>query len=161
MGRVSAPYGVHGWIRVQPFSEQPGALLGHAQWWLRTREGWREVKALNARMHGDAIVAQLAGIADREDAAALRGADVGIERGALPQLKAGEHYREALVGMNVVNRAGESLGRVSAVLDAPAHALLEVAADDGRKRLIPVVPAIVEAIDADAGRVRVDWALDY
>jgi 16S rRNA processing protein RimM len=161
MGRVSAPYGVRGWIKVQPYSEEPDALLGHARWWLRAREGWRSHAVLDARLHSGAIVAQLAAIDQRECAAALRGADVGIERSALPRLRAGEHYHASLVGLNVVNRAGECLGRVSAVLDSPAHALLEVAAGDGRKRLIPAVPAIVDAIEVDAGLVRVDWALDY
>jgi 16S rRNA processing protein RimM len=161
MGRVSAPYGVRGWIKVQPYSEERDALLHHVRWWIHAHEGWRLHSVRDARLHSGAIVAQLEAIDDRETAAALRGADVGIEQSALPELKAGEHYREALVGLDVVNRAGESLGRVSAVLDSPAHALLEVVAGDGRKRLIPAVAAIVDAIDVDAGLVRVDWALDY
>ena len=43
MGRVAAPHGVRGALRVQPVSGEPGALLAHGEWWLRPPGGttWR------------------------------------------------------------------------------------------------------------------------
>jgi 16S rRNA processing protein RimM len=38
MGRVAAPYGVHGWVKVLPLSAAPETLLSHRQWWIRKRD---------------------------------------------------------------------------------------------------------------------------
>jgi len=42
MGRVSAPHGVKGWIKVQPFTQEIDGLLGYPRWWLGSdREWWQ------------------------------------------------------------------------------------------------------------------------
>ena len=38
MGRVAAPYGVHGWVKVLPLTAAPETLLAHRQWWIRKRD---------------------------------------------------------------------------------------------------------------------------
>ncbi|HMA31475.1 MAG TPA: ribosome maturation factor RimM, partial [Casimicrobiaceae bacterium] len=113
MGRVAAPYGVRGAIKVQPLSTDPASLLDHRQWWLRTRAPqaqWQPRAVRSARMHGAALVAQVDGIDTREAAAALRGAEVGIPRDDLPELLPGEYYQDDLVGLRVENREGVGLG---------------------------------------------------
>ena len=77
------------------------------------------------------------------------------------RLRKGEIYWSDLIGFTVVNRDGQMLGSVAGLLDTAAHAVLRVASDDGRERLIPLVPAYLDAIDPEARRVRVDWQLDY
>jgi 16S rRNA processing protein RimM len=79
----------------------------------------------------------------------------------LPSPKAGEFYWSDLVGLVVVNRAAEKLGRVSKVLETGAHPVLQVESEGGGARLIPVVAAYVDAIDPAAGRIMVDWPADF
>jgi 16S rRNA processing protein RimM len=166
MGRVTAPYGVRGWLRVDPVSREPDALLAHPTWWVR-RAGnseWRALARTGGRMHSGSIVAALEGVATREQAAALAGAEVGVPRAALPPLKRNEVYLADLPGLEVVNREGEVLGTVVAVTEHGAHPILRVArpaASPGPERLIPCVPAIVERIDVAAGRIDVDWGADF
>lgn len=166
MGRITAPYGVRGWLRVEPVSQAPDALLGHATWWLK-RAGdadWRAVRRTDARMHSGAIVAALEGVATREEAERLAGAEVGVPRRALPPLKGNEVYLADLPGLEVVNREGETLGTVVGVAEHGAHPILRVArpaASPGPERLIPLVPAIVDRIDVDENRIDVDWGADF
>jgi 16S rRNA processing protein RimM len=162
MGRIQGPYGVKGWLKARAFTALPDALLDYDRWWLsRSGEEWRECKVLSARLHSDSVLVEIDGVGDRVAAAMWRGALVGVPRAALPQLGRGEFYWADLLGFAVVNRAGEVLGEVRGLLETAAHAVLQVAGEDGRERLIPVVAAYVDAIDATARRIAVDWSKDY
>lgn len=164
MGRVLAPYGVKGWIKARPFTASPAALLKYERWWLAARDGrdaWSEFKVLSARRHGSSLLAELAGVGVREAAVPWRGALIGVPRAVLPQRPEGELYWVDLIGLTVVNRAGEVLGRVSGVLDTGVHPVLRVAGTDSAERLIPLVPAYVDAIEQGAARIVVDWQVDY
>lgn len=166
LGDVIGSYGVRGWVKVRPFSELPDALLGFATWWLKAPRGqdWREFARIDGRMHSGAVLAGLRGVETREAALALKGFEIGVPRAALPAAPEGEIYWEDLVGLAVVNRAGILLGEVRGVAQHGAHPLLRVAAPPGLpgpERLIPYVPAIVDRVDAGAGRIEVDWGVDY
>jgi len=165
MGRVTAAYGVQGWIKARAFTALPDGLFAYRTWWLATSDGeWREFAVLEARVHADAVVARLEGLNRREEAASWRGAEIGVPRASLPALGAGEVYLRDLVGLAVVNRAGVTLGRVASVLDTSPHPVLRLTGETGNggsDRLIPLVPAYVDAIDLAGARIVVDWQLDY
>lgn len=166
MAHVQAPYGVQGWVRIRSFSSEPDTMLKYAHWWLRPAgsDTWREVARLGGRMHSGAVLALLEGIATREAALALRGAEIGVPRDAMPALGRGEIYWADLVGLEVVNREGVALGQVVSVQEYGAHPVMRVApgADARRaERLIPFVAAHVDRVDLPARRIEVDWQPDY
>ena len=165
VGHVSGAYGVAGWLKIEPYTEAPDALLAFAQWWLRDakRTQWRCVQVSAARVHGSSVIAQVDGMQDRDAALALKGFELAVPRGALPPASADEIYLADLVGLTVVNREGRVLGRVSGVTEHGAHPLLQVAraSDAAVQQLIPYVPAVIDAVDLEARRIEVDWGEDY
>ena len=165
LGEVVGSYGVRGWIKVRPFTASPETLLRHPTWWLKPRGGdWRQYRQSDGRLHSGALVVALNGVDSREAALAMKGAEVGVRRSALPDAGDGEHYWDDLTGFAVRNRAGVLLGEVSGVTEHGAHPLLRVsrpAGARGAERLIPFVPAIVDRVDVGAGRIDVDWGEDY
>ena len=164
MGRIVAPYGVKGWVRVMPMTAERETLLSHGRWWVRPYRGagpWREHALQSGKVHGASLLVQLSGLADRETAAMLNGAEVGVPRSALPAPAENEYYWADLVGLAVVNRQAVVLGKVEAVDDFGAHPVLRVRADDGSARLIPFVAAYVDGVDAANARIDVDWQPDY
>src|SRR6266542_1686051 len=93
MGRVIGAYGVQGWIKARTFTASPDGLLAYRAWWLATGDDrWLEFAVLEARVHADALVARLEGMNRREEVAPWRGAAIGVPRGSLPALAAGEVY---------------------------------------------------------------------
>jgi 16S rRNA processing protein RimM len=163
MGRLLAPFGIKGWIRLKPFTAVPETLLEYRTWWLGPAEGkgdWKRYRVAEAQLHGTAIIASIEGVATREAAQALRGFVAGVPRDRLPKAAPDEHYWSDLVGLEVVNRAGQKLGRVAGLLDTGAHPVLRVEDETG-ERLIPMVPAYVDAIEPASGRIVVDWLEDY
>lgn len=159
MGRVAAPYAVKGWIKVQTFTEHLDSLLDYPVWRLGRNGQWREYRLLEGRVQGQALVAQLEGIDDRDQAERLRGMEIAVERAELPEADEDEYYWDELIGLAVVNHEGVSLGRVKGLLETGAHDVLEVEGE--RKRLIPFTEPIVLSVDTAAGVIRVDWAADY
>lgn len=156
MGRVTGPYGVQGWIKLQPYTEDPEALCDYKSWWI----GGQEKQVLEAAVHGASVIAQIAGLENREAAALLKGSEIAVPRNALPETAAGEFYWTDLIGLEVVNEQQEVLGKVAGHLSNSAHDVMRVA-DGGKERLLPFVEAVIREVDMKAGRIRVDWNADW
>jgi 16S rRNA processing protein RimM len=159
MGRISAPHGVKGWIKVQPFTAEARSLLDYPAWWIGGAGGWQEHALASGKTQGGTVLARLEGCEDREAAAALKGRTVAVPRAALPPARAEEYYWADLIGLRVVNAAEEDLGRVTAVMQTGANDVLVVG--DGRERLIPFIAQVIRDVDFAAGVIRVDWDADY
>ena len=159
MGRVSAPHGIKGWIKVQPFTQEMDGLLGYPQWWLARDGEWRQHRIAESAVHGTLVLARVEGCSDREAAAALKGAEVAIPRRLLPENREGEYYWSDLLGIEVLNRRGERLGRVAKVLETGANNVLVL---EGEKELlVPFVDNVILNVDLARGCLSVDWELDY
>ena len=87
MGRLLAPFGIKGWVRVKPFTAAPETLLAFKAWWLAPDESkeWTRYRVVEAQVHGGAIIAAIEGVATREAAHALRGFVAGVPKSALPK----------------------------------------------------------------------------
>jgi 16S rRNA processing protein RimM len=178
VGRIVDAWGVKGWIKVQPFSAEPDALLAAGHWFLKAPDGPLPVKpgasarplplvlqVKGAPRHGDVVVAGADELPDRNAAESLKGARVFVSRTHFPQAAEGEYYWVDLIGLQVVNREGELLGTVADLIDTGPHTVLRiVAAAAGQEpveRLVPFVDAYVDTVDLPSRRITVDWGLDF
>jgi 16S rRNA processing protein RimM len=169
VGYIAGAYGLQGWVRIRPYSAEADALTHAKTWWLGDPEQpqlLRDVDMMQAKQHSGDVVARLVGVADRNAAEALKGAVVQISRKHFPSLSKDEYYWVDLIGMQVVNLQGESLGVVDSLMDNGAHPILRVHAPGEpeaalREMLIPFVDNFVKQVDMAAKTVTVDWGLDY
>lgn len=179
VGRIVDAWGLQGGIKVLPFSNDPQALFSSRRWFLEPSErkpvtgGAPTLRGLlritSARSQGDVIVAVARDLTDRTAAEGLRGCRVFVSRASFPSLEAGEYYWHDLIGLAVVNREGEALGRVAGLLDTGAHSVLRVTptgtgatgAAVEPERLIPFVAAYIDGVEMAERRINVDWGLDY
>ena len=163
MGRVTAPFGIKGWVKVYALTAHPGNLRDYPVWWLGHDGGWREMRVAAARMHGNTLVAQIEGVADREAAAALRGFEIAVPREKLPAATDDEFYWADLIGLRVVNAEQHEFGSVARILQTGANDVLVVASGnaDERETLIPFIASAIRQVDLAAGVISVDWGKDY
>jgi 16S rRNA processing protein RimM len=159
MGRVTAPFGVQGWVKVQPLTQARGSLCGYRRWWLGGNGDWREVEVATARISGSALIARLEGVDDRETAASLRGSEIAVPRDAMPIAGSGEYYWADLIGLRVVNVEGHEFGRVARMLATGANDVLVT--DGARETLIPFIAGVIRSVDLAAGEIVVEWGADY
>ena len=147
---VVAPHGLKGEVRTKLFTEVGklrayGALSTGAGRILNV-EGARETKP------GEAIVS-FAGIADRDAAETLKGAELYVDRDALPALDKSEFYHADLVGLSAFDTEDRLLGRVAAIHNFGAGDVIEIVRGDGDSILLAFTRANVPAVDLAARRL--------
>ena len=169
LGRIVAPFGVQGWLKIHPFGDDPAAWRKMSHWWLSADDAapdaqWQRFELGTCRVHGKGLVAALTAVTDRNGAEALDGFFIGAPRAELPAPADNEYYWGDLVGLAVENTAGDSLGTVSGLLSTGANDVLQVQDGEGdaaTQRLIPFVAAYVLDVDLAARRIRVSWEKDW
>lgn len=155
MGRVCAPYGLKGWIKVQPFTQEPESLLNYSCWWVDQNGRWQQHRILESALRGAMVVARLEACDDRNSAAALKGSNIALPRGVLPENREGEFYLGDLLGMQVTLPNEAQLGCITNVLQTGANAVLVV---KGKTEiLVPFIEGVVVDVNLNAGQVTVDW----
>jgi 16S rRNA processing protein RimM len=156
LGFVGAPFGVRGWIKLRSHTDPPERLLDHRN--LRIGRGsiWRDYRIEASGRSGGALTVKLAGVEDRDQAQALRGAEVCVPRSELPPRDDKDFYRADLIGCEVVNLEGLGLGVVQHFVETPAQVLMVVRG--AQEFWIPAVPLHLRRVDLRERRVVVDWS---
>lgn|SRR5574340_421034 len=161
LGRIVAPFGVRGWVKIQPFGDDPLAWRQMSQLWLGHEGHWRVVRLAQLEPHGKGLIGAFVGIDSRTAAELLCGMEIAAPRDALPATGEDEYYWADLVGLEVVNTQGRTLGRVDGLIAGGAHDVLSIRDEAGTQRLVPFVGAIVKEVDAAQGVIRVEWEADW
>ena len=159
VGHIIGIQGVKGWVKVFSDTSPRENILNYSPWKIETGEKIMNV-AVNGRLHGKNVIAQIDGVEDRDLAAGLIGSKIYIEPGQLPKLTEGEYYWSDLIGMKVESLKSEPLGTVETMMETGANDVMVLQGD--RERLIPfVIDEIVREVDLVNKRVVVDWQPDY
>jgi 16S rRNA processing protein RimM len=166
VGKVTTAFGIKGWVKVYSFTDPMKGILDYKNWYLKVKGQWQSYKVKEGKPQGKGIVAKFQSVDDRDQALALSQIEIGVLTSDLPQLAEDEFYWSQLVGLKVVNKNGELLGKIDQLFNSGApHDELSVKGCEGsldqQERLIPYVDAVVEKVDLDAGEIRVDWEADF
>ncbi|MBI4989099.1 MAG: ribosome maturation factor RimM [Rhodocyclales bacterium] len=166
LGRITAPFGIRGWVNIHVYGDDPQAWAQMPCWWLSADEemadaAWQARQLAECKPHGKGLVARFDGIEDRNAAEQLSRLYVGAPREALPKTAKNEFYWADLIGLEVVNRAGERLGRVAELVRTGAHEVLDVRDEDGSRRLLPFVATVIKEVDLAGCLIQVDWERDW
>lgn len=165
IGRIVGVYGIKGWVRIHSYTEPEENLLGYNDCSIGREGSWKPVSFDAGKHHGKGIIAHIEGLDDRSGAEALKGSEISIPAGALPELEQGEFYWRELEGLAVYSQ-GSLLGCVAHLLETGANDVLVVRSCEGsidqRERLIPWLrDSVVRSVDLGAQRIEVDWDLEF
>ena len=127
VGRVTRPHGIRGDVYVSFFTDRPERTKIGARFWLQNN--WLTVTS--ARLQPSSWLMHFAGIDDRNAAERIVKSDLYGE----PIEDQSVMWVHELIGAQVVDISGTSYGKCVAVVDNPAHSLLEL--ESGA--LVPVV----------------------
>ena len=148
VGRLGRPHGLDGSLYLDGYGGlvplEPGAAV--------EVEG-RPATVLGRKGDPGRPILRLDLAGDREAAAALRGRELSVDAGLLPERDPDEYLHVDLLGCRVV--AGErTLGAVRDVLVYPANDVLEVTGE-GAAVLIPFVADVVLEVDVPGRTIQV------
>jgi 16S rRNA processing protein RimM len=154
VARIGAPHGLHGEVKLRSFTADPMAIRDYAP--LESEDGTAKFEIEELREAGTQreghLIARLRGIADRNAASRLKQMKLFVPRERFPAPEADEFYCADLVGLRALRPDGSELGKVIAVHDFGAGAILEIAAHDGNM-MLPFNEAFVSIVDVAAGSI--------
>ncbi|MCH8993553.1 MAG: 16S rRNA processing protein RimM [Chloroflexi bacterium] len=151
VGLVLAPRGLSGELTVTPLTDFPQRFQPGATVWA----AGAPYTIRSSRPHRNALLVELEGIETESQALALRGALFEIPEEELPPLAEGQYYRFQLLGLDVVDREGQPLGRIEEVLETGANDVYIVRNAEG-ELLLPAIDAVVKEVDLSARRMVVE-----
>lgn len=153
VGRIVAPQGIHGELRVYPDTDFPERFLDPGdRWLLRPGATQPEVIQLEAGRfleNKGLYVIRIQGISDRNQAELLRGAKILVPESDRPPLEEGEYHIMDLVGLQVIHaETREQIGKVISLVSAGNDLLeIELIQQPGETVLVPMVHEFVKKID--------------
>ena len=90
-------------------------------------------------------------VTDRDAAEALRGHLLEVHSSQLPELGEDEFYPFDLGGLEVRDPLGAVVGRVTDVVESPAHAILVISVEPDHEIMVPFVLAAVPQVSLAEG----------
>ena len=161
MGRVAAAQGILGWVAIKTYTETVESLTDYPVWWLGDEQHpWREIHVEKFAVQSKGLIAKFPDCDDRTTAEKYKGLLVAVPRSSLPQQAEDEFYWSDLIGLEVVNLAGASLGRVDNLMDTGANQVLCVRGEQG-EILIPFIASAIRQVSVSEKIIRVDWSADW
>ena len=134
LAAVAGAHGITGEVRLKVFAED---LSCYASF------NGGALTMTSLRQGAGGAIARFAGIGDRNAAEALRGTALTVARVDLPPLGEGEYYHADLIGLRATGVDGSEIGMVVAIDNFGAGDVIEIERADGRRFMVPMVPAAV------------------
>jgi len=156
IGAVAGAFGVRGELRLKSFTATPEDIATYGP--VTSQDGAQSYTiTLTGQATKGALIARLSGVATKEQADALRGLRLFVERDRLPALPDDEYYHADLIGLEVFDTGGTLLGRVKSVQNHGASDILEIHGPGLKSTvLLPFTLEAVPTVDLASGRIIAD-----
>ncbi len=152
MGRVLAPRGLTGEIKVETHSDAPGRFSPGGI--LHIRDHPHKIEHSTSLPKG-ALALKLEGVENHKEAESLRGALLLVPEDMVPPLPEGEYYHFQIIDMKVYTQETEYLGRVTEILSTGSNDVY-VVSEGGKDLLIPALDDVVKDVDVARRTMTVD-----
>jgi 16S rRNA processing protein RimM len=149
IGKIIKPFGVKGHVRVHSLTDVPGRFEGLCEVTVVPPSGRAFVTAVRSvRKDRASYVLGLEAFSTPEEAAACRGALLTIPEAQTPPLSSGRYYQFQLLGMQVRDDSGRTLGTLEDIMETPGHAVFAVRGQAGEV-LIPATQSAIVSVDVE------------
>ncbi|MGN6758623.1 MAG: ribosome maturation factor RimM [Thermomicrobiales bacterium] len=155
IGRIRTSHGVQGAFKMGLMTNHPEALRRLRIVYIGDARAPHQVRRVQLLGNGKEALVTVADITTPEAVAPLRGQTVWMALADAPRLPEGEYYHYQLLGLEVVDLEGRSLGRLAEILETGANDVYVVRGDQG-ELLLPAIAAVIREVDPEAGRMVVN-----
>ena len=159
VGRLRRPHGVQGEIIMDVLTGFPQRLRSGKT--VYVGENHEPIRIASVRGHDKAMIVRFSGMTSPEEVGRLRNMNLYVKASELPELPEGEYYHHELLGMTVVDEAGQVLGELDNILETGANDVYLVKTPEGKELLLAAVEEVVLEIDLEKRQMRVrppEWS---
>lgn len=150
IGKIVAPHGVRGDIRIMPLTDRPEQFLNLS--YLLLEDG-RQLTVKAARFHKRMVLVSTKEITTMNDAELLRDKKILIRAEDLPPLEEGRFYVADLIGLPVFDEEGKQLGIFKDSITTGSNDVYIVAVPGSKDLLIPALKIYVREINLQEKRI--------
>ncbi|MBE7215321.1 ribosome maturation factor RimM [Shewanella benthica] len=167
LGKLGSSHGIKGWLKITTYTDSVEGIFDYSPWLIKEQGEWREVKVLQWRFQGKAVVASLEGVETRDQAQMLTNCEIAVTPQQMETLPEDEFYWRDLIGCEVVNTKGYNMGKVQEIVETGSNDVLLVKANvkDGfgkAERMIPfVTEQFIIEVNLTEKQIIVDWDPDF
>jgi 16S rRNA processing protein RimM len=147
VGRIVAPHGIRGELKVQPLTDFPERFEAGSRLWINGAQ-W---VVQRGRWTGRTVILQLRGLETRNEAEALRGAELTVPEPTKLEDE-GVYYLHDIIGLSVFDSAGEALGKLEDVFTTGSADVYVVEGERG-ELLLPALDDVITEVDIEGGRI--------
>ena len=151
VGRVLAPRGIHGEVRVEVLSDSPSRFSAGGMLYLE--ESPIEIRRASIPRQG-VVVLKLDGVSSQREAENLRGHFLTVPREDIPELPQGTYYHFQIIDLRVNTAEGEYLGVVSGILPTGSNDVY-IVVNEGQELLVPALDEVIVRVDVESGTMTV------
>lgn len=158
VGKVGAPKGVKGWVKITSYTEIPDQIFDFDSWLVGTEK--KVMVIAEHQRQSDKLIARFEQCTDRNSAQELTNRDIVVKREQLPELGENQHYWSDLEGLAVTTTDDVMLGEVVEIFSTGSNDVLIV---EGKKRhLIPFIKEeVIIQVDMPEKRIVVNWDPEF
>lgn len=153
VGKLRRPHGVHGEILMDVYTDYPERLAPGVV--VYAGETHLALQVTGRRWHQEALLLSFEGYTTPEQVGRLRNLLLYVRASDCPPLEPGEFYHHQLIGLRVVDEAGDELGRVSGILETGANDVFIVQPASGPEILLPYIDTVILTVNLAKGEMQV------
>ncbi|HBF41647.1 MAG TPA: 16S rRNA processing protein RimM [Anaerolineaceae bacterium] len=148
IGKIRRTHGVHGELLMELLTDFPERFKTGIEVWIGDNHTPYTVSSF--RLTGNGALIAFQGFDDCDKAVIFRNQMVYGKSEDAPRLPEGEYYQHEILGMRVVDEAGNNLGTVSEILTTGANDVYVVVNEEGSEMLLPAIKQVILSIDQSA-----------
>lgn len=156
VGEIVGVHGLRGALKIRSYADSPTLFEAGLTVYLERPDGPVQTRTVAwAKPHGKGLLLAIEGVADRETAEGLIGSRLAVALAMLPELEEDTFYWFELIGMSVYSRQGQYLGVVEDIIPTGSNDVY-VVRDGEKELLVPALASVVQIVDTDRRRMKVD-----
>lgn len=157
IGEITKPQGVHGELKLRPFTCDPDRFNGLTQVYVQEGDQYRPIQIAVRSVGADSVFLRMEGVETRDDAEKMRGTQIFIDRAHAVELDADSTFICDLIGLRGVLTDGGEIGKITDVLQPSANDVYVFNGARGEV-LVPALKSVVVRVDLAAGTILLDSA---
>jgi 16S rRNA processing protein RimM len=148
IGKVVAPFGIHGDLKVFSLSDIAGRFTSLET--VSVLHGTKPTSYTIERVRpykGDTVLLKFVGIDDPTSADVLRNAELVIPLDQLAKLPPDSYYQHDILGLQVYTLQNRHIGSIVDILITGSNDVYVVKGPEGQQFLIPAIKSVIKQVD--------------
>lgn len=153
VGRLRRPHGIEGEILMDVLTDFPERLQVGKTFFAGPEH--EPIKLAGIRGHDRDKIVRIVGYDSPDTVGRFRNAILYVKADDVPPLPEGQYYHHELLGLAIVDEAGQNLGRLDQILETGANDIYVVKSPENKELLLPAIEDVVLEINLEKGEIRV------